>query len=83
MSSGVISIYSTNDGMAGGEGRFNKQGGAVAIGRGTDGLYSINVLSDWSGPLIPPTPRPDGYTIVDRAELERIRDAITAELALQ
>lgn len=79
----VVSIYSTNDGMTSGNGRFNEQGGAVAIGRGTGGLYSINVLSDWAGPLVPPGPRPDGYTIVNRAELERIRDALTAELARQ
>jgi hypothetical protein len=79
----VTTVYSTNQGMTGGPGGFNPQGGAVGIGRGTDGLYAISVVSDMNGPLIPPVRRPDGYTIVNREELRAIRDAIDEELARQ
>lgn len=77
----VRTVYSTNEGMTGTGAPVNPQGGAVAIGHGTDGLYSINVLT-LPGYIRtgPPVDRPDGYTLVDREELRLIRDALDAEL---
>jgi len=71
----VRTVYSTNNGMTGGPGGLNNHGSAIAIGAGTDGLYSVNIINEEIGRHL--------YAMVDRAELTAIRDAITVELQRQ
>lgn len=78
--SGVVTIYSTNDAMspsgpANGS-YFNESGGAIAIGRGSDGRYVIASTNDDSA-----AHRPNGYTVVTREELAKIADAIIKEIS--
>lgn len=66
-------VYSTNNGMIDrvpGSAMLNEHQCAVAIGAGSDGRYSINVIGTHRS----------GYALVDRAELIAIRDAIAREL---
>lgn len=76
----IVSIYATHEGAAKLPARFNRLGGAVFVGRGPDGVYSINVVTSDSQRVSGQT---DGWSLVDRDELRLLRDALTAELDRQ